>query len=126
MERFTRMLLVGTGCGLAGVLFGAITGIFVGIVMGLIFGNVMDSIAVAVFFGAVIDGIAFALTGIAWDNGPGTDLFGGRSTMNKPTVLFLCTNNAVRSQMAEAFLKQKAADQFDTHSAGTEPKESIR
>ena len=43
--------------------------------------------------------------------------------MNKPAVLFLCTNNAVRSQMAEALLKKKAADHFDAYSAGTEPKE---
>lgn len=43
--------------------------------------------------------------------------------MNRPVVLFLCTNNAVRSQMAEAFLKKKAAEQFDAYSAGTEPKE---
>jgi arsenate reductase len=43
--------------------------------------------------------------------------------MNKPAVLFLCTNNAVRSQMAEAFLKKRAAEQFDAYSAGTEPKE---
>ncbi len=42
--------------------------------------------------------------------------------MSKPVVLFLCTNNAVRSQMAEALLKKRAADQFEAHSAGTEPK----
>lgn len=45
--------------------------------------------------------------------------------MSKPAVLFLCTNNAVRSQMAEALLKRKAADHFDAYSAGTEPKENI-
>jgi Low molecular weight phosphotyrosine protein phosphatase len=44
-------------------------------------------------------------------------------TVSKPVVLFLCTNNAVRSQMAEAFLKKRAADQFEVVSAGTEPKE---
>jgi arsenate reductase len=43
--------------------------------------------------------------------------------MNKPAVLFLCTNNAVRSQMAEGLLKKKAAERFDAYSAGTEPKE---
>jgi len=43
--------------------------------------------------------------------------------MNKPAVLFLCTKNAVRSQMAEALLKKKAAEHFDAYSAGTEPKE---
>ncbi len=43
--------------------------------------------------------------------------------MTRPVVLFLCTNNSARSQMAEAFLKKKAADEFDVYSAGTDPKE---
>jgi arsenate reductase len=43
--------------------------------------------------------------------------------MNRPVVLFLCTNNAVRSQMAEAFLKKMAAEHFDAYSAGAEPTE---
>jgi arsenate reductase len=43
--------------------------------------------------------------------------------MNKPAVLFLCTNNAARSQMAEALLKKRAAEHFDAYSAGAEPKE---
>ena len=43
--------------------------------------------------------------------------------MEKATVLFLCTHNTARSQMAEAFLKKFAGDQFEVFSAGNEPKE---
>ncbi|MDD5668507.1 MAG: arsenate reductase ArsC, partial [Candidatus Omnitrophica bacterium] len=43
--------------------------------------------------------------------------------MDKKKILFICVHNSARSQMAEAFLKQKAGDRFEVESAGLEPGE---
>jgi len=41
--------------------------------------------------------------------------------MNKKRVLFLCTGNSCRSQMAEGFLRHMAGDKFEVFSAGVKP-----
>src|SRR5262245_14591598 len=40
--------------------------------------------------------------------------------MARTRVLFLCTHNSARSQMAEGFLRAMAADRYEAGSAGTE------
>ncbi|SRR5258705_9015005 len=40
--------------------------------------------------------------------------------MSRPRVLFLCTHNSARSQMAEGLLRSMAGGRFEAGSAGTE------
>jgi arsenate reductase len=42
--------------------------------------------------------------------------------VEKRTILFLCTGNSARSQMAEGLLRRMAGDRYEVHSAGTAPK----
>jgi arsenate reductase len=41
--------------------------------------------------------------------------------LNKPKVLFLCTGNSCRSQMAEGWAKHLKGDAIEAYSAGVEP-----
>ena len=44
------------------------------------------------------------------------------SMERRPRVLFLCTGNSARSQMAEGYLRHVAGSRYEALSAGTEPK----
>ena len=43
----------------------------------------------------------------------------------KHNVLFLCTGNSCRSQMAEGLLRHHAGERFEVYSAGTDPAERV-
>jgi len=39
----------------------------------------------------------------------------------KEKVLFICTHNSARSQIAESYVNNLLSDRYEAHSAGTEP-----
>mgnify|MGYP000975592897 CR=1 FL=1 len=41
--------------------------------------------------------------------------------MGKKRILFICTQNSARSQMAEGFLRSMHGDRYEVYSAGTNP-----
>jgi arsenate reductase (thioredoxin) len=41
--------------------------------------------------------------------------------MGRIKVLFICTHNSARSQMAEGLLRALRGDRYEVHSAGTDP-----
>jgi arsenate reductase len=41
----------------------------------------------------------------------------------KKKILFLCTHNAARSQMAEGFVNARYSDRYEAYSAGSEPRD---
>jgi arsenate reductase len=52
--------------------------------------------------------------------------FSGKSrTKQKNTILFVCVENAGRSQMAEGFFRKYAPDGYEPISAGTKPTSQI-
>lgn len=44
---------------------------------------------------------------------------------SKPRVLFLCTGNTARSQMAEALLRKRSRGRFEACSAGLAPQKAV-
>jgi arsenate reductase (thioredoxin) len=52
--------------------------------------------------------------------------FGSKSKMGqKKTILFVCVENAGRSQMAEGFFRKYATEEYEPISAGTKPTSQI-
>ncbi|CAN5874165.1 hypothetical protein BH23ACT11_BH23ACT11_19720 [soil metagenome] len=49
----------------------------------------------------------------------------GSKGTKKQKVIFLCTQNSTRSQIAEGFLRHYGRDRFDAYSAGTEPTNEV-
>lgn len=47
------------------------------------------------------------------------------TSSSQPSVLFVCSKNGGKSQMAAALLRQHADDAIEIHSAGTKPGEAV-
>ncbi len=67
MKKLTRMIWVACLYGFVGMAFGAICGILVGAAVGMIVGGTEGTLKFAVFFGCVVSGGAFAVTGVLLD-----------------------------------------------------------
>jgi arsenate reductase len=51
----------------------------------------------------------------------GKAVVSGEASERKKRILFICTHNASRSQMAEGLLRALKGDRYEVYSAGTEP-----
>lgn len=126
MARLGRILIVALCYGLLGAVYGAVAGAAAGALLGLVYGDVLRGLIDGAWYSALLGAVMLASAAVMSDDGNSLDVFRlRRRAMSKPAVLFLCTNNAARSQMAEALLRTKAAEAFDVYSAGTDPKPAI-